>query len=296
MKVKTVLNTVLILASSAVLAQTPQPAELPLTNSVIKTIQGDLIPEHQELTPLKAGAQAPSSPLQSVPESCRFSLSLAPGQKAVEARAVSEIQINRTDNTCEGQFEVGEPSQEELDTLMKPSVGEVPAANSGENLATNAVPDSANFSSSRAQNSLIPCCGGGGGPVTSAGFAKSWFTTILGTVTTGQANVAWTWDGSSVCVKPVSNTGTASGGGAGFSITSFQRLASFSCSESTTAINMTSFNPHAPICFFHSVTLKFSPLQVHGLQSGTLTGSVNWFVSNCAPFFTNHFVVVRTQN
>lgn len=278
MTMKLALNGVLALISTAAVAQTSQQVELPLNNSVISTLKGDLIPEHQEQA-ITGSALTPGSSLETVPESCRFSLSLAPGKKALEARSVSEFEVNRTAGTCEGQFEVGEPSPEELDALPPPSASETPTFNSGETVAADASP----LASSAAA-------------VTSAGYAKTWVTTVLGTVASGQAIVDWTWRGASACIKAVSNSGTAFAGGAGFRLHVFNVAKEISCGESRTVTDVTAVNSHAPLCRFTSVTLKFRT-QAWGLQSGALKGTFNGLVtSRCNSRFKYHFLLKRTHN
>jgi hypothetical protein len=278
---------VAFLGSLAGFAQTPQPQiEQPLNNAATKVIKGVLNP---------AGLQPDGASQTLVPESCRFTLALLPGEKAIEARRVSEINVNRSNNSCDALFEVGEPLAEAL-----------------------ALPSEASTSTSSISNVPIetgdPASGGGASPiqpgaglqvappaqavVQSAGFLKTWWIDPINiTVNSVQNSTTWRWSGTGRCV-----TGILGGQNltwftpSGWFLLSDSWNNTFNCTQTTSASTVAYDNP--VFCALISTFATYNPNRANGLQNGVLLGSWNDIVfgSVCVNLLRFRMQLQRTQN
>ena len=263
--------------------QTGQPQiDRPLVNPITTTLSGIFVPSNM--------VQIDPTTQTVVPDTCRFSLSLAPGQKAIEAHRVSEISVDAANNTCAAQFEVGQPAE----------IAELTPAESA-NLANTS------------ENSLsaVPVRTGAGKPlahqpggalalatVQSAGFLKTWWVDPINiTVNSDQNSTTWRWSGAGNCV-----TGILGGEnltwftGSGWFLASDSWQNTFNCSATTSA--STTHYQNNIFCAFFTTFATYNPNKVNGLQNGTLQGTWNDTVSGnvCVNLLSFRMQLTRTQN
>jgi len=263
-------------------AQTPQAqTEQPLVNPVTRTIQGVVI-----------GSSVLQGNLQiTIPESCRFALALPPGQKAIEARRISTINLNADDNTCDALFEVGEPaaassaSPAELENLANTSsVSSAAASTRTDDLtAADANEDLGQPASKKIQ---------------SAGFLKTWWIDPIHiTLNSVRNSTTWHWRGTGYCV-----TG-ASGGQhlTWFTLSGWEKLSdsfknTVDCTQSTSASTVLYDNP--VFCAGVDTYAFYNPNMVNGLQDGTLLGTWDdsFYGSLCVYLASFRMRLERTQN
>jgi len=254
--------------------QAAQPqVERPLINPVTSTLSGHLLP-----------SAAPDT----IPDQCQFSLSLAPGEKSIEARRVSEINVDRVQNTCNALFEVGQPAEA---TALTPAE------------AANLVQTSENASSS------VPLRTGAATPpnrqpgvaqatVQSAGFLKTWWTDPINiTINSVQDSTTWTWSGTGNCVNGILGGNSLTWfTPSGWFVASNSWQNTFNCTQTTSASTVKFQNN--VFCLGVSTFANYLPNQVNGRQDGTLVGTWNDTISGniCVNLVTFHKQLTRTQN
>ncbi|HXO38090.1 MAG TPA: hypothetical protein VN872_05610 [Candidatus Acidoferrum sp.] len=259
--------------------QSGQPqVETPLLNSVTTTITGTLVPA----TTVQTGATTKAV----VPASCQFSLALAPGQKSVEARRVSDIAMDAANNTCNAQFEVGEPQ-----TVASLSDAE------RANLANTTVNSSSGVpaqtgSTLTAQPDLALAT------IQSAGFLKTWWIDPISiTVNSVQNSTTWRWSGAGHCVTGILGGQTLTWfSPSGWSLVSDSWQNTFNCSATTSASTVLYRN--GIFCAFFTTWASYNPNKVQGLQNGTLFGTWNdsVFGTVCVNLLRFRMQLTRTQN
>jgi len=254
--------------------------ERPLLNSTTTTISGTLVPS--------TTAQTGPAIQTVIPASCRFSLSLAPGQRAIEARRVSDINVNAANNTCDAQFEVGQPAE----------VAALTAAESA-NLANTSVHETSAVPAQTGAGTLVvPQSGAALATVQSAGFLKTWWIDPINiTVNSVQNSTTWRWSGTGTCV-----TGILGGQsltwftGSGWFLASDSWQNTFNCSATTSA--STVHYQNNIFCAFFTTFAQYNPNKVNGLQNGTLVGTWNdsVFGNVCVNLLRFRMQLTRTQN
>jgi hypothetical protein len=261
--------------------QSGQPqVERPLLNSFTTTINGTLVPS----TTVQTDAATPAV----VPASCSFSLSLPPGQAAIEARRVSDITVDTAHNACNAQFEVGQP--DDSGTLTSAELAN--QANTTIN-SLSGVPalTSDAASQSNLASPLAPV-------VQSAGYLKTWWIDPINiTVNSVQNSTTWHWSGAGHCV-----TGIVGGqfltwfSPSGWVLLSDSWQNTYNCSATTSA--STVLYKNGIFCAFFSTYASYAPNKVNGLQNGTLLGTWNdsVFGSVCVNLLRFRIQLRRTQN
>jgi hypothetical protein len=266
------------------MAQTTQTGqaqdELPLLNSSTITINGTFVPS----TTVQTDAVAPVV----LPDTCQFSLSLAPGQAAVEARQVSDIVVDTANKGCNAQFEVGQPQDG-----IAPTPAELAnQANTTVNSSSGVPAQTAQTGSAPQSLLAVPQV------VQSAGFLKTWWIDPINiTVNSVQNSTTWRWSGTGHCV-----TGILGGqiltwfSPSGWVLLSDSWQNTFNCTETTSA--STVLYKNGIFCAFFSTYARYAPNKVNGLQNGTLVGTWNdsVFGSVCVNLLRFRMQLRRTQN
>jgi hypothetical protein len=260
-------------------AQTGQPqVEPPLMNSTTTTITGTLVPS----TTVQTGATTQ----EVVPPSCRFSLALAPGQQSVEARRVSDIAVDTANNTCNAQFEVGQPQ-----TASSQSDAEkANLANTTVNASSGAPAQTGSIVAPQTDQALAT--------IQSAGFLKTWWIDPINiTVNSVQNSTTWRWSGAGHCVTGILGGQTLTWfSPSGWSLVSDSWQNTFNCSATTSASTVLYRN--GIFCAFFTTWASYNPNKVQGLQNGTLLGTWNdsVFGTVCVNLLRFRIQLTRTQN
>ena len=263
-------------------AQTPQAeTEQPLVNPVMQTIKGVWIPS----SVLREGNLETT-----VPASCRFTLALPPGQKAIEARRISEINIHSDDNTCDALFEVGEPP---VESLMSSAESENLANTSSvSSTAVSMRTDELTGDANQDLDQPAPA------KIQSAGFLKTWWIDPINiTLNSVQNSTTWHWSGTGHCVTGVSGGQHLTW----FTLSGWEKLSdhfknTFTCKQSTSASTVLYDNPI--FCAGVDTYAFYNPNMVNGLQNGTLLGTWNdsFYGSLCVYLARFRMHLERTQN
>jgi hypothetical protein len=271
------LSVAAFLMPLACMAQALPPAqpqaERPLINPVTKNISGNLL--------------SPALP-HAVREACQFSVSLAPGEKSIEARRVSEINVDRAHGTCNALFEVGQPAEAAALTPAE-------AANlkqTSEN-ASSAVPVRIGAAAPLSQQPGVAQA-----TVQSAGFLKTWWTDPINiTINSVQDSTTWTWSGTGNCVNGILGGNSLTWfTPSGWFVASNSWQNTFNCTQTTSASTVKFQNNI--FCVGISTFANYLPNQVNGQQNGTLVGTWNDTISGniCVNLVTFHHQLTRTQN
>jgi len=104
----------------------------PLIDSHVETVQGTLQPADTVSAPASSMVSPDGTIVEQpgrildIPDACAFELVLEPGDRAIEARQLSEVRA--TDTGCEVDMEIGTPPEDQLDS---PSLAAHPGTSSG---------------------------------------------------------------------------------------------------------------------------------------------------------------------
>jgi hypothetical protein len=256
-------------------AEQPQ-VELSLLNSVTSTLTGTFVPATTLPDPANPGTNI------AVPAACEFSITLPVGQQAIEARFTSDVSLDSTNQTCNAQFEIGEP--------------QLGVAPSSAELANDANLTSASSTLTAPQTSTTTTAADIALVTTeSAGFLKTWFIDSHNVVQNSDQNgTEWKWSGSGHCVTPVENTWAAKFA-RGWRLGFHEFDASFSCTETTSSSKVQFIS--TTFCSSGRTITSYNPNVVHGRENGDLTGEFAETASGpCASSLRRRVRIQRTKN
>jgi len=244
------------------------------------------------MRPIPAGRKAG----QPFSDACMISLSLKPGERAVEARQRSPIRIKH-DGTCELEMEVGKPPEDKIEPIHPPS----PPPR-----AANREPPSFLHQLRDSVLAWLHLGSSAHAQTVSAGYTVAFVTDPVGIWTSSeQINLNWFWGGIN-CATLVQIWRTVPFVFAGwyneYNILDYPQNACDINNNYTGGYLWSDwYNYVFPGCGinFGTVDATYQPVAIFGDGMGTLTGNLAWQVTGpsvCIGLLTFNFQVVRTWN
>lgn len=223
---------------------------------------------------------------KALPDTCDLQLSLAPGERAIEARGIPSItpRLNQ-DGTCEVEMELGQPPDSALP-------------------AYNQAPPRSDLSPRPA--SLTPS------PGTSSGYMQGYYYDPVGIwVNSEQVNISWIWTNSPIgCAALYSYSTGVPSSFPGWYTVSLSRYTINYCAANppygftTTAEGAGLYanwqDNSWPGCLGSPANAYYDPIYAYGNNSGSLYGDFSWVLTGpgvgCIDLLTPSYNLVRTYN
>jgi hypothetical protein len=249
-----------------------------LLNSRIITMKGNLKKHNR----VQAGPEMGKL----LPDACEFGLTLKPGERAIEARAIPGTAVRMTSTeTCEVEMEVGEPPETVLPPYNRP-----------ENLRPPADGKSANLVAIQAS------------PGDSAGYMQGYYYDPVGIwVNSEQVNVVWNWFSPLSCAVLLNYWRSVPTYFYGWYNVYASTSPIYTCAGSpipfTQAGGITYSNWQNnvfPGCLGSPANAYYNPIYAYGDNYGNLTGRFSWALTGPGPGCINllnpSYNLVRTYN